>query len=120
MFLRHAILLPFIYCDMMISKSTIHIKYESIVFYSIPQHHLDKSSDLLIITMTCNWSCTDMVKVDVFVVIRNDTTVKGDKSKGSIKCMNGKGKIITNPSYKRQHKCDSCMYCDLWHIFCIF
>ena len=54
-----------------------------------------------------------MVKVDVFVVIRNDTTVKGDKSKGSIKCMNGKGKIITNPSYKRQHKCDSCMYCDL-------
>ena len=70
--------------------------------------------------MTCNWSCTDMVKVDVFVVIRNDTTVKGDKSKGSIKCMNGKGKIITNPSYKRQHKCDSCMYCDLWHIFCIF
>ena len=119
MFLRHAILLPFIY-RMMISKSTIHIKYESIVFYSIPQHHLDKSSDLLIITMTCNWSCTDMVKVDVFVVIRNDTAVKGDKSKGSIKCMNGKGKIITNPSYKRQHKCDSCMYCDLWHIFCIF
>ena len=54
-----------------------------------------------------------MVKVDVFVVIRNDTTVKGDKSKRSIKYMNRKGKIIKNPSYKRQHKCDSCMYCDL-------
>ena len=40
-------------------------------------------------------------------------SVKGDKCKSSKTCMNGKGKIITNRSYKRQHKCDSCMYCDL-------
>ena len=54
-----------------------------------------------------------MIKVYTFVVIRNDTTVKGDKSKSSITYMNGNEKIITIPSYKRQHKCDSCMYCDL-------
>ena len=61
-----------------------------------------------------------MIKVYTFVDIRNDTTVKCDKSKSSITCMNGNEKIITNPSYKRQHKCDSFMYCDLLHIFCIF
>ena len=54
-----------------------------------------------------------MIKVYTFVVIRNDTTVKCDKSKSSITCMNGNEKIITDPSYTRQHKCDSCMYCDL-------
>ena len=63
--------------------------------------------------MTFNSSSIDTIKVNVFVVIRNDTMVKGDKNKSNITCMNGKGKIITNPSYKRQHKCDSSMYCDL-------
>ena len=91
----------------------IFYSHLSIVVLSVPQHHLDKSPDILLLTMTFNSSSIDMIKVNVFVVIRNDTMVKGDKNKGNITCMNGKGKIITNPSYKRQHKCDSCMYCDL-------